>query len=148
MKNNILSSVIVTVIASVVSVAVTTIILSKQNPVESTVPDHPLVVVDFTNLSQRLMISMRDQITQQDMQLNKELIELLAQSEAHRLFKEVINHSPNAIVLNKSNIVNAPDSIDITNDIAVAMDLEQITEEAINEFISGAKVTKPVGVNQ
>ena len=105
-----------------------------------------MVVVDFTNLSQRLMVSMRDRITQSDMTLNQDLIELMAQSEARRLLKEVVKHSPEAVVLNKSSIVNAPDSIDITNDIADSMGLDELTPEAIKEFISGAETTKPVGI--
>lgn len=113
--------------------------------------DHPsptknMVVVDFTTLSQRLMVSMRDRITQSDMTLNQDLIELMAQSEARRLLKEVVNHSPDAVVLNKSSIVNAPDSLDITDEIADSMGLEELTPEAIKEFINGPEVKKPVGV--
>ncbi|MGY0314387.1 hypothetical protein ACV4QK_21175 (plasmid) [Alteromonas macleodii] len=117
----------------------------EQNEKSST-PSKDMVVVDFTNLSQRLMVSMRDRITQSDMSLNQDLIELMAQSEARRLLKEVIKHSPNAVVLNKSSIVNAPDSLDITDDIADSMGLEELTPEAINEFINGPEKSKPVGV--
>lgn len=146
MNQTILTSIIASIAASVVSVAVTMNLKATPAPVELTPQEHPLVVVDFTNLSQRLMVSMRDKITQSDMEMNQEVIELLAQSEASRLFKEVVKQAPNSVVLNKTSIVNAPDAIDITDKIANAMGLEKVTPEAINEFISGSKVTKPVGV--
>lgn len=130
--------------ALVTSIGVTHYLTQSTQQVQ---PDtQPIVVVDFTNLSQRLMVNMRDRITQSDMSLNQDLIELMAQSEAQRLFQEVVKHSPNSVVLNKSSIVNAPDAIDITDKIADAMGLEELTEDAIAEFISGENKTKPVGV--
>lgn len=144
MKNVHFTSLVVGFLTALVTSVTVTYYLAQSTKEEQVA--QPIVVVDFTNLSQRLMVSMRDRITQSDMTLNQDLIELMAQSEAQRLFKEVVKHSPNSVVLNKTSIVNAPDAIDITDKVADAMGLEELTEDAIAEFISGESKSKPVGV--
>ena len=107
-----------------------------------------IAVVDFKELSQRLMLSMKDKITQSDIKLNPELIELMAQNEAAKLYKEVKRATPNQVVLNKDSLVHFPTTLDITSKVADSMGLEPVSESAIKEFMSGespAKV-KPVGV--
>ena len=144
MNKSIALTLTLSIVVSAVTSAFTWTVFKDMDDQPS--PTNNMVVVDFTTLSQRLMVSMRDRITQSDMTLNQDLIELMAQSEARRLLKEVVNHSPDAVVLNKSSIVNAPDSLDITHEIADSMGLEELTPEAIKEFINGPEVKKPVGV--
>ncbi|MAI65173.1 MAG: hypothetical protein CL600_09905 [Alteromonas sp.] len=144
MNKSIALTLTLSIVVSAVTSAFTWTVFQDMDDQPS--PTKNMVVVDFTTLSQRLMVSMRDRITQSDMTLNQDLIELMAQSEARRLLKEVVNHSPDAVVLNKSSIVNAPDSLDITDEIADSMGLEELTPEAIKEFINGPEVKKPVGV--
>lgn len=144
MNKSIALTLTLSIVVSAVTSAFTWTVFQDMDDQSS--PTKSMVVVDFTTLSQRLMVSMRDRISQSDMTLNQDLIELMAQSEARRLLKEVVNHSPDAVVLNKSSIVNAPDSLDITDEIADSMGLEELTPEAIKEFINGPEVNKPVGV--
>lgn len=106
------------------------------------------VVVDFKALSQRLMVSMSERVTSQDLQLNPAMIELMAQSEAAKLVRTVSMHRPDAIVLNKQSIVHTPDAIDITNDIAQKMGLPEVTKADLEAFITGVppQKSRPVGV--
>ena len=122
MNKSIALTLTLSIVVSAVTSAFTWTVFQDMDDQPS--PTKNMVVVDFTTLSQRLMVSMRDRITQSDMTLNQDLIELMAQSEARRLLKEVVNHSPDAVVLNKSSIVNAPDSLDITDEIADSMGLK------------------------
>ena len=144
MKQILISTVVASVISSAIAYGVTTEVLSNSVKPE-TMDDSQIVVVDFKNLSQRLMVTMREQISQQDLS-NPELIDLMAQNEARRLYRQVVECNPNAVVLNKTSLVSAPDSLDITDAIADAMGLDEVSAEALQQFMNGQKVNKPVGV--
>ena len=144
MQQILISTVVASVISSAIAYGVTTEVLSNSVKPE-TMDDSQIVVVDFKNLSQRLMVTMREQISQQDLS-NPELIDLMAQNEARRLYRQVVEYNPNAVVLNKTSLVSAPDSLDITDAIADAMGLDEVSAEALQQFMNGQKVNKPVGV--
>lgn len=133
--STLIASVLVsTLVASAISYKVT------QNQL---VQDSPFLVVDFTDLSKRLMLSMRDEITQSDFEGNPELIQLMAQSEARKLYNEISRFNPNKIVLSKTNIIYNPGNVDITNAVANKMGLDAVTDENIDEFINGTSKAKP-----
>ncbi len=133
---------------SAITSAVVILTFSANSTPRTTATSSQIAVVDFKELSQRLMLSMKDKITQSDIKLNPELIELMAQNEAAKLYKEVKRATPNQVVLNKDSLVHFPTTLDITSKVADSMGLEPVSESAIKEFMSGespAKV-KPVGV--
>lgn len=99
--------------------------------------ESPFLVVDFTELSKRLMVSMREEITQSDVSMNPEMIQLMAQSEARKLYNQVSRYNPEKIVLAKSQIIYNPSAVDITSLIADQMGLPEATDEKIQEFIDG-----------
>lgn len=100
--------------------------------------DSPFLVVDFAELSKRLMVNMRDQITQDDVSMNPQMIQLMAQSEARKLYAEVSRFNPDKIVLSKSQVIYNPGALDITQSIALRMGLPEATPEKIQEFINGS----------
>lgn len=131
---------ILTVLTSVIiSAAVTTQIIISESK-----QDSPFLTVDFTNLSQRLMVSMRDEITMSDVEMHPDMIELMAQSEARKLFNEVASYDPSKIVFSKSQIIYSPSGMEITSDIAKRMGLPEVTDENIKEFITGKPAEKSV----
>ena len=78
MKQILISTVVASVISSAIAYGVATEVLSNSAKPE-TLDNSQIVVVDFKNLSQRLMVTMREQISQQDLS-NPELIDLMAQN--------------------------------------------------------------------
>lgn len=134
---------IATLVSSVISYKITEVKMQE---------DSPFLIVDFTDLSKRLMVSLREEISQSDVSMNPEMIQLMAQAEARKLYNEVARYNPNKIVLSKSQIIYNPKSLDITTSIGDRMGLDEATDEQIQEFIDGsakkAKTTSDVvGVN-
>jgi hypothetical protein len=105
--------------------------------------DSPFLVVDFTDLSKRLMVSLREEISLSDVSMNPEMIKLMAQSEARKLFNQVSRYNPDKIVLAKSQIIYNPAALDITSLIADQMGLPEATDEKIQEFINGTSKSNP-----
>jgi hypothetical protein len=51
------------------------------------------------------------------------------------------------VIVSKSQIVHSPDQIDITDEIATSMGLDELTEDELRQMVSGRKDLQPVGVN-
>lgn len=145
MKQYITTAIIAATTSVIAALSVTTYLgTTSQNKTRTA--EQQIVVVDFMNLTQRLMVGLKEQFSQQDLS-NPQLMEIYSQSEARRLYKEVVKHAPNAVIVSKSQIVHSPDQIDITDEIATSMGLDELTEDELRQMVSGRKDLQPVGVN-
>lgn len=98
-------------------------------------------VVDLDDISKRLMVDLQRQIENQDIELDPKVIEVMAQNKALEMFRQISITSPNNVVMLKSNVAYSPDNLDITDELAMRLNLPAITAEDIDRFVNG----KPAG---
>lgn len=101
-------------------------------------------VVDIKQLSDALMSQLEVTIKEQGVQLKPELIEVIAQNEAKKLFIAIANAGgENDIIIPKTSVIHAPEKYEITAQIAEKMGLKGIVQKNLKEMIAE---TSPEGV--
>lgn len=92
-------------------------------------------VVDMKNLSQRLMMSMSDKIKMNEVSLNPELLQIMAENEAQKMINIIDQTSKDRVVFARSSVLFSPDEYDITSRIANSMGLKDVTQAEIDQFV-------------
>jgi uncharacterized protein (DUF111 family) len=105
--------------------------------------DRQFRVVDVKQLSEALMRQLETTIKEQDVQMKPELIEVIAQNEAKKLFTAIANTGgKNDIILPKSSVIYAPERYELTKEIAEQMGLKGIEHKDLKKVLGQSIETK------
>lgn len=133
MKNISWFSLCLTVFISVLLSSAVSLQVSK----EYLSKDKQFRVVDIKQLSEKLMKNLESTLKEQETELNPEMIKVIAQNEAKKMFTTIANTGgPNDIIIPKSSVIHVPPRYEITEEIAIKMGLEGVVEKNISQMMN------------
>ena len=132
-----------TLLVSIVLSCIFSSIVSYKIALGAMESDRQFRVVDIKQLSDALMRQLETTIKEQDVQMKPELIEVIAQNEAKKLFTAIANTGgKNDIILPKSSVIYAPERYEITKAIAEQMGLKGIKHKDLKKILGESTETK------
>jgi len=101
--------------------------------------DKQFRVVDVKQISKKLMANLDATLKEQNSDLNPEMIKVIAQNEAKKMFTTIANTGgENDIIIPKSSVLYVPSRYEITEEVAEKMGLKGVVEKDLNEMIANA----------
>lgn len=94
-------------------------------------------VVDIQQLSRHMMENLEETIRNSDVQMDPEMIAVLGENEARKLFRTIANTGgEHDIILPKSSVIHAPSQYEITEDIALQLGLMGVENKDIRKMLN------------
>lgn len=146
MKNiNITQIVITTLIATVIAT-----LFAQATVMQELNNNRQFKVVDIKKISEasmlRLKESIKDKIENGDTEIKPEVITMLAQAEAKKMFEYIAVQSKGKdIIIPKSLALFTPDGYEITEEIADLLGLEGVSNDSFSERMNAA--SKKANIN-
>lgn len=141
-----MKQIVISIIASVVVSVSVVVAMDKLTPetVGSSVETTHFKVVDVQQLSKVILGQLKTSLAEGEHQLSPELIEVMAQAEARKLFNTIAHSANNKdIILAKNSIIYVPDRYDITEDIANQLGLEGVVSTTLKEKLAQGQSVLP-----
>lgn len=132
-KPSVFLSVTLSVLLSVTLSSAMTYQLAKQ----SLDRDKQFKVVDISQLTKVMMENLEESISQQDIQLSEEMIKVVAENEARKLYTTIANTGgQNDIIMPKSSVIYTPDRYEITEQIATKLGLKGVENTNLRKALN------------
>ena len=93
-------------------------------------------VVDVNALSDKLMEQLEKNLSENDAEMNPEMVKFIAQQEAKKLYTQIALHDAGRnIVLPKQSVIYVPQEYDITQNISDELGLGDIGKTGLNRLV-------------
>lgn len=105
--------------------------------------DKQFKVVDIRQLTTVMMSNLEESIRGQEIQLSEEMIQVVAENEARKLYTTIANTGgTNDIIIPKSSVLYSPERYEITANIAAQLGLEGVVNKNLKEELNAKSPSK------